>query len=54
MTRNMEALGTPHSWESPLTALDKGVPALTEPLALTDVGAQGWSLLEEDLPPPWP
>ena len=52
MTRNKEALGTPHSWESPLTALDKGVPALTEPLALTDVGAQGWSLLEEDLPLP--
>lgn len=39
-------------WEAPLTALDKGVPALREPLPLADASAMGWRLLEEDLPLP--
>lgn len=39
-------------WEAPLTVLDKGVPALPAPLPLDQVGAQGWSLLAEDLPLP--
>ncbi len=39
-------------WEAPLTALEKGVPALASPLPLNEVGAQGWNLLAEDLPLP--
>ncbi len=45
----------PHSsraWEAPLTALEKGVPALTAPLPLNEVGVQNWNLLAEDLPLP--
>lgn len=38
--------------EAPLTALDKGAPALSEPLPLAQVGAQRWNLLAEDLPLP--
>lgn len=43
---------SPRSWEAPLTALDKGVPALSDPLPLEHVAAQGWNLLAEDLPLP--
>ncbi|MBE7183228.1 MAG: amino acid deaminase [Methylobacterium mesophilicum] len=39
-------------WEAPLTALDKGVPALAVPLPLDEVAAQNWKLLAEDLPLP--
>jgi D-serine dehydratase len=46
------ALHAPRPWEAPLSALDKGVPALAAPLPLDQVAAQGWSLLAEDLPLP--
>lgn len=44
--------GPARPWEAPLTALDKGVPALAAPLPLGEVAAQGWSVLNEDLPMP--
>lgn len=47
-----DALRTSRPWEAPLTALDKGVPALAEPLPLDRVADQGWNLLAEDLPLP--
>lgn len=46
------ALHAPRHWEAPLTALDKGVPALAAPVPLDQVAAQGWNLLREDLPLP--
>jgi len=45
-------LGAPRSWEAPLTAIDKGVPALAGPLPLSEVAMQKWNLLAEDLPLP--
>lgn len=52
MTQTAAALHTPRPWEAPITALDKGVPALAGPLPLDQVAAQGWNVLAEDLPLP--
>lgn len=39
-------------FEAPITSMDKGAPWLAAPLPLDQVAAQGWSLLDEDLPLP--
>lgn len=47
-----KAFYTARAWEAPLTDLDKGVPALAQPISLTDVAGEKWNLLAEDLPLP--
>jgi D-serine dehydratase len=38
--------------DAPLSALEKGVPAISGGLSIDDVAAQDWNLLREDLPLP--
>lgn len=52
MKKTKEALHGSRPWEAALTSLDKGVPALAAPLPLSEVAAQRWNLLAEDLPLP--
>lgn len=53
MTKDTDiVLGASRPWEAPLTALEKGVPALSAPLPLDQVAAQGWNILAEDVPLP--
>ncbi|SMF53289.1 D-serine dehydratase [Tistlia consotensis] len=45
-------LAAPDLAALPLDALTKGIPAAAAPLALGDIGRQGWNLLAGDLPLP--
>ncbi|RFC68921.1 MULTISPECIES: amino acid deaminase [Mesorhizobium] len=46
------AVHAPRPWEAPLTSIDKGAPALAAPVPLSEIAAQKWNVLAEDLPLP--